>query len=141
MPETVYWDTSAFVAVGNADDNLHEQAVQVSEALARQKVRVLTTSAVLTEVANTFSKSAWRPIARQLLDSVRQSVGMNLATVVHVDAALWERGWALFLARPDKDWGLTDCISFVVMQDRRVTRAFTSDHHFEQAGLERLMIP
>jgi predicted nucleic acid-binding protein len=64
---------------------------------------------------------------------------MGLATVVHVDTALWERGWALFVARPDKDWGLTDCISFVVMQDRRIMQAFTSDHHFVQAGFKRLM--
>lgn len=44
MPETVFWDTSAFVALGNADDDLHEQAVQASEALARQNARILTTS-------------------------------------------------------------------------------------------------
>jgi uncharacterized protein len=139
MPETIFWDTSAFVALGNADDNLHEQSVHVSKVLAQQKAHVLTTSAVLTEVANTFSKSAWRPVARHLLDSVQQSVVMKWATVVHIDSVLWERGWALFVARPDKDWGLTDCISFVVMQDRRISRAFTSDHHFDQAGFERLM--
>ena len=71
MPETVFWDIFAFVAVGNADDDLHEQAVQVSDALARQKARILTTSAVLTEVANTFSRSGSRPVAHQLVESVR----------------------------------------------------------------------
>jgi len=46
----------------------------------------------------------------------------------------------LYKEREDKDWGLTDCISFVVMRRRRVTTAFTSDHHFEQAaGFVRLM--
>ena len=83
MPETVFWDTSAFVALGNADDDLHEQAVRVSGALSLQKARILTTSAVLTEGTNTFSRSAWRPVVRQL----------------------------------------------------------ASDHHFEQAGFERLMQP
>lgn len=38
-----------------------------------------------------------------------------------------------------KEWGLTDCISMVVMQERGVVRAFASDHHFEQAGFIRLM--
>ncbi len=66
---------------------------------------------------------------------------MGVATIVHVDEALWEQGWILFLARPDKYWGLTDCISFVVMQDQAITRAFSSDRHFEQAGYERLMQP
>jgi predicted nucleic acid-binding protein len=92
MPETVFWDTSAFVALGNADDDLHEQAVQVSGALARQKAEILTTSAVLTEVANTFSRSGWRPVAQQLVGSMRQSVAMGAATVIHVDEALWEQG-------------------------------------------------
>ena len=78
MPETVFWDTSAFVALGNADDDLHEEAVQVSDALARQKARILTTSAVLTEVANTFSRSGWRPVAHQLVESVRQSAVMGV---------------------------------------------------------------
>lgn len=141
MAETVFWDTSAFVALGNADDDLHEQAVQVSSVLAQQDARILTTSAVLTEVANTFSRSAWRPIARRLVEAMEQSVAMGVATIVHVDEALWEQGWILFLARPDKYWGLTDCISFVVMQDQAITRAFSSDRHFEQAGYERLMQP
>ena len=141
MPETVFWDTSAFVALGNADDDLHEQAVQVSTALARERARVVTTSAVLTEVANTFSRSAWRPVARQLVESLRQSVQMGAATIVHVDRALWDRGWTLFVSRSDKNWGLNDCISFVVMEEQSVTRAFASDRHFEQAGFERLMQP
>jgi predicted nucleic acid-binding protein len=88
MPETVFWDTSAFVAVGNADDDLHRQAVQVSDALAQQKARILTTSAVLTEVANTFSRSGWRPVAHRLVESVHQSEAMGVAKVVHVDEAL-----------------------------------------------------
>ena len=141
MPETVFWDTPAFVALGNADDDLHEQAVQVSTALARERARVVTTSAVLTEVANTFSRSAWRPVARQLVESLRQSVQMGAATIVHVDRALWDRGWTLFVSRSDKNWGLTDCISFVVMEEQSVTRAFASDRYFEQAGFERLMQP
>jgi len=141
MAETVFWDTSAFVALGNADDDLHEQAIQASDALARERTHILTTSAVLTEVANTFSRSGWRPVAHQIIDSVRQSVAMGVATVVHVDEGLWEEGWDLFLDRPDKHWGLTDCISFVVMRDQRIARAFSSDRHFEQAGFERLMQP
>ena len=141
MPETVLWDTSAFVALGNADDDLHEQAVQVSDVLARQNARILTTSAVLTEVANTFSHSGWRPIALQLVQSLRQSVEIGAARVIHVDEALWVRGWDLFTERADKHWGLTDCISFVVMQEQSIARAFTSDRHFEQAGFERLMQP
>ncbi len=52
---------------------------------------------------------------------------------------LLEAGWALYKQRPDKDWGLTDCISFVVMQREVKARAFTSDQHFAQAGFVKLL--
>jgi uncharacterized protein len=45
----------------------------------------------------------------------------------------------LFSARPDKEWSLTDCISFVAMNERNITDAPTSDHHFEQAGFRILL--
>lgn len=56
MPESIFWDTAAFVALGNARDDLHQTAVSISQELAQAKARVLTTDAVLTEVVNTFSK-------------------------------------------------------------------------------------
>jgi hypothetical protein len=141
MTELVFWDTSAWVALGNRDDALHAAAVAVSQQLARTRARLLTTDAVLIEVANSFSKEALRPMAKRLIEAFQQSVRTNTAQLAHVDESLWQRGWQLFLARPDKNWSLTDCISFVVMRERHVTRAFTSDHHFEQAGFTRLLIP
>lgn len=139
MTETVLWDTAAFVALGNRDDVWYTTAVSVSQQLARNKALILVTDAVLTEVVNTFSKSTWRPMARQLIEAVHRSIEMGAAQLVHVDEDLWQRGWQLFLERPDKDWSLTDCISFVVMRERAVTLAFTSDRHFEQAGFTRLL--
>jgi predicted nucleic acid-binding protein len=53
---------------------------------------------------------------------------------VNVDSLLFERGWLLYEQRPDKEWGLVDCISFILMQKRGVLHAVTNDHHFEQAG-------
>src|SRR5512143_4012250 len=107
MPETIFWDTAAFVALGNRDDDLHSEAVAVSQVLAAERAFILTTDVVLTEVVNTFSKAAWRPVAQQLVDSLRASVALELAEIVHVDLELWQRGWQLFLSRSDKDWSLT----------------------------------
>ena len=139
MPETVFWDTAAFVALGNARDDLHQLAVTVSQELAQAKAQVLTTDAVLIEVANTFSKVAWRPIAWQIIEAVQASAALEIATIVHVDTELWQRGWQLHRNRADKDWGLTDCISFVVMEEHNIRQAFTYDQHFEQAGFIRLL--
>ncbi len=139
MAETVFWDTAAFVALGNKRDDLHEAAIAVSQELALSKAHVLTTDAVLIEVANTFSPAAWRSTMWRLFDALHKSVALQTATIVHVDTDLWQQGWELYRNRADKDWGLTDCISFVVMTSHRTQRAFTHDHHFEQAGFIRLL--
>ena len=47
---------------------------------------------------------------------------------------------ALYQSRTDKTWGLTNCISFVVMQQQNLTDAVTGDRHFVQAGLRTLML-
>ncbi len=61
------------------------------------------------------------------------------ARVVFVDQDTYDRGWQLHRERSDKTWSLVDCISFVVMQDLRLTEALTADHHFEQAGFVKLL--
>ena len=59
--------------------------------------------------------------------------------VVPATADLFDRGFQYFTGRPDKDWSLTDCISFVVMHESGITEALTADHHFEQAGFVALL--
>jgi len=49
---------------------------------------------------------------------------------------VYQAGFDLFATRPDKDWHLTDCISFAVMTERGLSEALTADHHFEQAGFQ-----
>jgi hypothetical protein len=58
--------------------------------------------------------------------------------IFEADKGLFEAGLALFRNRPDKEWSLTDCISFVVMKQEELTEALTGDHHFEQAGFKAL---
>ncbi len=139
MTERVFWDTAAFVALSNRDDELHAAAIEVSQELATRQAVVLTHDAVLTEVANSFSKAVWRSVARKIIADLTESVSLGAAEIVHIDTRLWQRGWNLFVSSRDKDWGLTDCFSFVVMQEHNLITAFTSDRHFEQAGFTRLL--
>lgn len=60
--------------------------------------------------------------------------------MVPLDRVLFERGIELFEARSDKNWSLTDCISFVIMTDLRLTFALTADKHFAQAGFQTLLV-
>jgi predicted nucleic acid-binding protein len=52
---------------------------------------------------------------------------------------LFARGLALHQQHGDKEWSLTDCVSFVIMRERGIHKALTHDHHFEQAGFERCL--
>ena len=58
---------------------------------------------------------------------------------VSMDGSLFARGLDLYRERQDKDWSLTDCISFVVMKDERIDEALTADIHFVQAGFRALL--
>jgi predicted nucleic acid-binding protein len=45
----------------------------------------------------------------------------------------------LFRRRSDKNWSLTDCSSFLIMQKMAISEALTYDLHFEQAGFRALL--
>lgn len=55
------------------------------------------------------------------------------------DVMLYDKTLALFMSHPDKNWSITDCMSFVVMQERELTHALSADHHFDQAGFLALL--
>ena len=59
--------------------------------------------------------------------------------VVTVSTQLLATALQLYQTRPDKDWGLIDCISFVVMQEQNLIDAVTADIHFVQAGYRALL--
>ena len=130
---TVFADTVFYVAALNPRDALHSAATALA---ARGGMRVVTTEFVLVEVANFFAGLPNRPVFVQFLADVRADPNTE---IVAASAALFARGADLFAARLDKEWSLTDCISFQVMQDRGLTEALTTDHHFTQAGFLILM--
>ena len=80
-----------------------------------------------------------RPLASALMEKIRKAEEYGVLEIIHVNAELIEQGWELFKTRMDKEWSLTDCISFVVMKDRGIIKAITSDQHFEQSGFEKLL--
>ncbi len=63
----------------------------------------------------------------------------NAIEVVFVEETLFRAGLDHYLARPDKEWSLTDCISFDVMERYKIAEALTGDKHIEQAGFTALL--
>ena len=134
--EKIFVDTAAWLALLNKDDDLHVQARQVMKTLRQQRVALITTEFVLLEVADALSAPAHRGRTVGFINGLRQ---LPLLSILPASQNLWTAGWKLYSDRPDQDWSLTDCISFAVMTQERLTQSFTSDHNFEQAGFVKLL--
>jgi predicted nucleic acid-binding protein len=126
-------DTSYFLALVNSRDKYHQLALQISEQVAPPFV---TSVAVLLEVGNALSRLPARALGIRVLQQIREDTEIEIVTV---DQHLFDEAVALYQSRTDKPWGLTDCTSFVLMKQRGLTQALTTDHHFEQAGFTRLV--
>lgn len=90
----------------------------------------------MSRSGNALSRVHWRALGYA---TVRDLLVGPQIEIVTVDRRLLPRALDLYGNRPDKEWGLTDCISFVVMTDRRIKSALTFDHHFAQAGFTTLI--
>lgn len=91
---------------------------------------------MLAEFADALSGSAIRGKVAPFINDLAADPTIR---IIHASNALFVRGLELYHARPDKDWSLTDCISFVVMKDEEIHEALTGDQHFEQAGFVALL--
>ncbi len=129
----VFADTSFYVALQNRADENHEAA---SDFLEEFDGLVVTSAWVLTELANYLAGTGNRNAFVRLLGDLR---GNPQVTIVPCSQDLFDRGVEYYAARADKRWSLTDCISFLIMGERGLIDALTTDHHFEQAGFVALL--
>jgi predicted nucleic acid-binding protein len=136
--EPVFLNSSGLIALIHRGDALHERAKSCYASLGRRPR--ITTVAVLIECLNFLSRAPLRPLANVLWEQIQTAVMIGVLEVVPLTEDLFAEGLALFLSRPDKEWSLTDCISFVVMEKRGIRQAFTADKHFAQAGFEALLL-
>lgn len=131
--KAVFADTFFFLAAVNPRDAAHKRAITFVSHFDGQLV---TTDWVLLEVANALSGGRNRAAAVELIASLKANPKVML---VPLDASLQHRGLALYAQRLDKEWSLTDCITFLVMSAEGLSDALTEDHHFEQAGFNALL--
>lgn len=129
----IFADTYFLIAALSPRDEGHAKAVNFS---IHNRHPLVTTAWVLTELADGLAATSNRHLARQIFLDFESSAH---DIVIPSEPQLWLRGLDLYHARPDKEWSLTDCISFIVMQDHGITEALTADQHFEQAGFVTLL--
>ena len=136
MAAEVFLDAAYAIALAAPSDQLHAQAVALAERLEADRTCLVTTQAVLLEIGNALSKRRHRAAAVQLLSALEQDPSVE---VVGLSPELYAKAFDLYRERPDKEWGLIDCVSFVVMESRGIAEALTADDHFEQAGFRALL--
>jgi predicted nucleic acid-binding protein len=132
----IFADTGYWIALFNPRDDLHATAVTVSRAV--QGRLIVTSQMVLTEFLNYYASlgQSFRQQAVQVVRSLQQATEVEIVpqTDDQFQAAL-----TFYTQRPDKEWSLVDCASFLIMQDRHLMEALAHDEHFQQAGFVPLL--
>lgn len=134
----LFADTSGWGNIVDASQPYHPLATEIYRAARRQGRKVIITNYVVAELVALMTSPLRipRPMVIAFIESLRTSPYVE---IVHIDRRIDEQVWELFRSRPDKEWSWTDCASFVVMRERGILEALTTDHHFEQAGFVRLL--
>ena len=130
----VFADTHFFIALLSERDTAHEAALRRQREMDCHEL--VTTGWVLVELADGMTLPGEREVCAAFIECLRRASGTRIVPLS--EELLW-RGFDLYRRRQDKDWSLTDCISFVVMSDEGLSEALTGDHHFEQAGFTALL--
>jgi predicted nucleic acid-binding protein len=135
--DRLFLDTGYVLARFNRRDQYHGKAKQLADTVAASR-ELWTTDAVLFEVAAAFSHPDNRPIFISIWDEFHG--GDSRCRVFESVGTQLDRAVELFRQRADKSWSLTDCLSFVAMQDEQLVDALSSDRHFIQAGFRALLV-
>ena len=129
----VFADSFTFFALLNPHEAPRAKAVAFAGIF---EGTLVTTGWVLTEVADGMARPGNRELFLAIHHELQKRSGIRIVACCE---ELYQRGIEFYGKRLDKDWSLTDCISFLVMQDLSIAEALTGDHHYEQAGFVALL--
>jgi uncharacterized protein len=132
-----FLDTAYIYALVNTRDQWHSAAATWERRLAAERRHLLTTEFVLMEIADGLAAVRYRAGAVRIIATVRTS---SLVEIVPTTSDLFAATVEMYQNRDDKEWGLTDCSSFVTMTRHGLTAALTTDEHFRQAGFHPLLL-
>ncbi|WP_395094036.1 type II toxin-antitoxin system VapC family toxin [Armatimonas sp.] len=131
-----FLDAAYAIALAAPGDQFHAKAEKLAEQMEHDGTKLITTRAVLLEIGNALGKQRYRADAVALLEALEADPGVEIMPLTE---DLFARAFQLYCSRPDKEWGLIDCVSFTVMQEQGILAALTTDDHFQQAGFRVLL--
>jgi len=130
----VFLDTGYLLALELSNDQNHKTAIQHWKEVSISLPSLVTTSYVFDEVVTFFNSRHHHEKAVQVGAYLLRSPSVEF---IHVGEKLFFEGWSYFRKHQDKEYSLTDCISFVIMKKLDISLAYSFDNHFEQAGFMR----
>jgi len=136
MRNKVFLDTSYSIAAAIGKDEFHKRARELAVQIRTKGIRIVTIQAVVLEIGNALSKLKYRQSAIEIIERLESDLNIS---IISLTSELYAEGFQLFRNRPDKEWSLVDCISFVVMREHNIEAALTADEHFIQAGFRALL--
>lgn len=137
MNKTIFIDTSGFYALLVKADDRHVRAADILHKASAGKQRFVTTDYILGETATLLRARKHGHIVAQVFDTVFNS---EACSVAWVDQERFAKAQAFFLKHADQAWSFTDCASFVLMKEKKLTLALTNDAHFHHAGFVALLV-
>lgn len=138
IPRRVLVDSSAYFAIANTHDHDHNAVASALHRLTRTGTRLFTTNFVLAETHALLVNRINRQVAALMLNQIDQS---ELTTVVRVSFRDEQCARQILATYTDKDFSLTDAISFAVMERIRIGHALALDQHFAQFGWQDIVRP
>ena len=133
---TVFADTGYWIAMSNPGDDLHSKAVSIANHLG--DALIVTSQMVLAEFLTEMSRRGefMRKVA---VSAVKDILDDSHVQVIPQSDEQFHIAFELYASRSDKQWSLTDCASFLIMEDHDINEALAYDHNFEQAGFIPLL--
>ena len=137
MDQRVFFDTSFVIAIENLDDPYHLKAREIAQQLFDEKTLCFLHWGILLEIGDGFAKIKHRLAGIRLLQRIYMEEGYIVAPITN---ELIENAIRLYQLRADKEFGLTDCLSFTLMRQEGLHESLTADHHFQQEGFRALLL-
>ena len=116
--KNIFVDTSFIIALFNKDDEFHADAVAILQKI--NGCAFILTQAIILEIGNAFSSNKRKSAGVKIIKWIESSEEFQ---IIPYDKDLHKKAFHLYESRIDKDWSLTDCVSFVVMKDFRIEHA------------------
>lgn len=135
MKNTYFVDTSYILALEVKKEQYHQKVLENWLSLSLSQPFLVTTTYIFDEIVTLLNSRKLHNKAVEVGTRLIESSDINL---IEIEQNLFLEGWEYLKQSQDKSYSLTDCISFIVMRKYNIYTALSLDHHFEQAGFQKL---